>query len=83
MEVASAASAGGDIEGLPSRVAMVAHEARLSKRRLRAVVIAAWIAALNKSREVEAPDEDEEQRLIMLQQKFGLTQAELSSRGYL
>ena len=74
MEVVSAASVGGDIDGLPSRVAMVAHEARVSKRRLRTLIIAGWIAALNKG-------EYEEQNLIRLQEKFGLTQAELAARG--
>ncbi len=77
MEVASAVSAGGDIEGLPSRVATVAHQARIPEQRLREVVIEGWVRAVEKFLEVRVLNEDEERRLIRLEHLFSLTQADL------
>jgi hypothetical protein len=79
MEVASAISAGGDIEGLPSRVAMVAHEARIPEWRLRELVISGWVCAVEKFLEARVLNEDEERRLIRLEHLFGLTQADLAA----
>ena len=77
MEVAGAVSAGGDIEGLPSRVAMVARQSRIPERRLRELVIAGWVRAVEKFLEVRVLNEDEERRLIRLESLFDLTQADL------
>ena len=79
MEVAGAVSAGGDIEGLPSRIAMVAGLARISEKQVRELVIAGWVRAVEKFLEVKALDEDEERRLIRLEYLFELTQADLGT----
>ena len=81
MEVAGAVSAGGDIEGLPSRIAMVAREARISETRARDLVIAGWARAVEKFLEARVLNEDEERRLIRLEYLFDLTQADLDSSG--
>ena len=67
MEVAGAVCAGGDIEGLPSRIAMVASEARLSDQQVRQLVVAGWARAIEKFLEVKVLNEDEERRLIRLE----------------
>ena len=79
MEVAGAVSAGGDIEGLPSRIAMVAGLARISEKQVRELVIAGWVRAIEKFLEVEVLNEDEERRLIRLEYLFELTQADLGT----
>ena len=79
MEVAGAVSAGGDIEGLPSRIAMVAGGARISEQQVRELVIAGWVRAIEKFLEVEVLNEDEERRLIRLEYLFELTQADLGT----
>jgi len=79
MEVASAVSAGGDIEGLPSRVAMVARQARIPEQQMRQMVIAGWVRAVEKFLKVRVLDEDEERRLIRLEYLFSLTQADLNA----
>jgi len=79
MEVAGAVSAGGDIEGLPSRIAMAAREARISETRARELVIASWARAVEKFLEARVLNEDEERRLIRLEYLFELTQADLGT----
>jgi hypothetical protein len=79
MEVACAVAAGGDIEGLPSRVAMVARQARISETRLRELVIVGWVRAVEKFLEVRVLNEDEERRLIRLEYLFDLTQSDLGA----
>lgn len=77
MEVAGAVSVGGDLEGLPARIAMVAREARVSEERARRIVIAGWRRAVEQFRLADLLNEDEERRLIRLEYLFGLTQADL------
>lgn len=79
MEIASAAAASGDIEGLPSRVAIVARDARISEARSREMVLAGWLRAVDKFLEHDVLDEEEERRLIRLQYLFELTHAELDA----
>jgi hypothetical protein len=79
MEVASAVSAGGDIEGLPSRIATVAREARISEKRTRELVIAGWARAVDKFLQVKELNEEDERRLIRLEYLFGLTQSDLDT----
>jgi len=77
MEVAGAVCAGGDIEGLPSRIATVARDARIPEHRARELVIAGWARAVRKFLEAKALNEEEERRLIRLEYLFELTQADL------
>ena len=77
MEVAGAVSTCGDLEGLPSRIAMVAVNARISEERARRMVIAGWRRAVEKFQQTSVLNEDEERRLIRLEYLFGLTQADL------
>lgn len=77
MEVAGAVSAGGDIEGLPSRIATVAAGARISEGQARDLVVAGWARAIKRFLEDKELNEEEERRLIRLEYLFGLTQAEL------
>jgi len=77
MEVASAVSAGGDLEGLPARIATVARESRISGDRARELVVAGWVRAVEKFQITRGLNEDEERRLIRLEYLFGLTQADL------
>ena len=79
MEVAGAVSAGGDIEGLPARIATVAAGARISEQQVRELVIAGWARAIEKFLEVAVLNEDEERRLIRLEYLFELTQADLGT----
>jgi hypothetical protein len=79
MEVASSLSVGGDIEGLPSRIATVAREARISDEQARELVIAGWARAVEKFLEGRVLNEDEERRLIRLEYLFGLTQEDLGT----
>jgi len=77
MEVASAVSAGGDLEGLPARIAAVARDSRISGDRARELVVAGWVRAIEKFHMTRVLNEDEERRLIRLEYLFGLTQADL------
>jgi len=77
MEVAGAVCAGGDLEGLPARVAMVARGARISEERARRLVMAGWRRAVERFQQANVLNEDEERRLIRLEYLFGLTQADL------
>jgi hypothetical protein len=79
MEVAGAVSADGDIEGLPSRIAMVAGGARISDQQVRELVISGWARAIEKFLEAKVLNEDEERRLIRLEYLFGLSQADLGT----
>jgi hypothetical protein len=79
MEVAGAVSAGGDLEGLPARIAMVARGARIPEERARRMVIAGWRRAVEQFQQSNVLNEDEERRLIRLEYLFGLTQADLHS----
>ena len=80
-EMAAAASSGGTIEGLPMRVASMALQAKVSEGRLRELVVAGWISAVDKFLEDGVLDEAEEQRLLKLQDQFELTQTELDTTG--
>jgi hypothetical protein len=77
MEVAGAVSAGGDLEGLPARIAMVARDAFISEERARRMVISGWRRAVQQFQQTTALNEEEERRLIRLEYLFGLTQADL------
>ena len=77
MEVAGAVSVDGDIEGLPSRIAMVARGARIPEKRARELVITGWARAVEKFLKANVLNEDEERRLIRLEYLFDLTQADL------
>ena len=77
MEVASAVSAGGDLEGLPARIATVARDSRISGDRARELVVAGWVRAIERFHVARVLNEDEERRLIRLEYLFGLTQADL------
>jgi len=79
MEVAGAVSAGGDLEGLPARIATVAREARISEERARRMVISGWRRAVEQFQQSDVFNEDVERRLIRLEYLFGLTQADLHS----
>jgi hypothetical protein len=79
MEVAGAVSAGGDIEGLPSRIAMVAREARIPEKHVRELVIAGWARAVKRFLQVKVLNEEEERRLIRLEHLFELTQSDLAT----
>jgi hypothetical protein len=79
MEVAGAVSAGGDIEGLPSRIATVSRGARIPDERTRELVIAGWARAVKRFLAVRVLNEDEERRLIRLEYLFELTQADLGA----
>lgn len=79
MEIASAVSVGGDIEGLPSRIITVARGARISDQRVRELVIAGWARAVERFLKDRVLNEEEERRLIRLEYLFGLTQADLGA----
>ena len=81
MELAAAASSGAAIEGLPSRVANLARQAKVSEGRLRELIIAGWITAVDKCLEDGVLNPAEELRLLELQDQFELTQAEHDKTG--